>query len=91
GIYMIYYDDYEEFGKTHKYLSIDLSTRTHKNRIIDILQFTNLATQEFEYKIRAKWTPEQYHPTMHLSGSELEELADKLNQMVADAKAEKQP
>ncbi|EKA7375374.1 hypothetical protein OL330_004682 [Vibrio parahaemolyticus] len=88
---MIDYDDYEEFGNTHKYLSIDLSTTKHKNRVIDILQFTNPLTQEFEYKIRAQWTADQYHPTMHLSGSELEELADKLNQMVADAKAKKQP
>lgn len=88
---MIEYDDYIEFGETHKFLSIDLSTKKYKNRVLDIIQFTNPLTEKFEYKIRAKWTAGQYHPTMHLSGNELEELADKLNQMVADAKAVKQP
>ncbi|MCR9698557.1 hypothetical protein NB555_05260, partial [Vibrio cholerae] len=80
-----------ELGITHKYLSINLSTKKHRNRVIDILQFTNPVTQEFEYKIRAQWTADQFHPTMHLSGAELEDLADKLNQMVTDAKAKKQP
>lgn len=81
---MIIYDNYEEIGQIHKYVSIDLSSKKHKNRVLDFLQSTNPVTEKFEYTIKAKWTDDKFHPHMLLSESELREFAEKLNLMVEE-------
>ena len=88
---MIDYGDYEDLGKTHKYVSIDLSTTKHKNRVLDVLQSTCMFTGDFEYHIKAQWTSAQYHPKMCMSESELIEFSEKLNLLVDQIKSKSQP
>ncbi|EOX3957975.1 hypothetical protein [Vibrio alginolyticus] len=78
---------YDDFGKKHKYVSIDLSSKKYKNRVLNILQTSNPSIDGFEYEIQAKWTPSQYHPTMSLSEKDLIELSEKLNMLVDEIKA----
>lgn len=85
---MIDYGDYDDLGQTRKYLSIDLTDKQHPNRVIDIIQTTHPLTQQYQYKIKAQWSPDKFHPTMCLSQEELEEFSSKLNQLINDVKSE---
>lgn len=46
------------------------------------LETNNMLTGDYEYKIKAQWTNEQYHPTMTMNEDELIKLAAALNDWV---------
>ena len=82
---MIEFGEYEEFGKVNKYVSIDLTTTKHKNRVLDFLEYQN-PLEEYQYAIKAKWTAEKYHPTMILSEDELIEFSDAISKLAKEIK-----
>jgi hypothetical protein len=79
---MIKFDQYDKFGTTYNYVTIDLSTTKHRSRVLDFLEDQNPATGEHQYIIKAQWTPEKYHPTMILSKDELIQFSIAIEKMV---------
>ncbi len=73
---------YDNFEKKNEYISIDLSDKKHKNRNVDFLETRNMFTGDYEYKIKAQWTNDQYHPTMTMSEDDIIQFVEHLNKWV---------
>ena len=80
---MIEFGEYEEFDKVYNYVSIDLTTTKHKNRMLDFLENQN-PLGEYQYMIKAKWTADKFHPTMTLSEDELIEFSNAISKLVEE-------
>lgn len=75
-------------GKTSdtndEYISIDLATTKHKNRVLDIFAAIDMLGESWKYEIRAKWTDSKFHPTMSMTEDDVLELSDALNKWATD-------
>ena len=80
---MIEFGEYEEFEKVYKFVSIDLTTSKHKNRVLDFIEHQS-PMGNYQYAIKAKWTAEKYHPTMILSEDELIKFSDAILRLVEE-------
>jgi hypothetical protein len=76
---MIIIDTYDDFDQERDYISIDLHTTRHKNRVIDFLEKTHPLSGEYEYEIRAQWTDSKFHPMMTMDEEDLIKFAEGLN------------
>lgn len=78
-------------GKTSdfdaEYISIDLASSKHKNRVLDLFASVDALGQNWEYEIRAQWTSSKFHPTMVMTENDLIQLATALNKWVGDIQA----
>jgi len=84
---MIDTGSYDDFGKEREFISIDLRTPKHKNRVIDFFEKKNMLNDEYQYSIKAQWTDSKFHPDMTMSEKELIEFASALNSWVQKTKA----
>ena len=73
---------YDNFDKENEYITIDLSDRHHKNRVVDLLESVNILSGEYEYKIKAQWTNDQYHPTMTMSEDDVIKFHNELGKWI---------
>lgn len=62
-----------------EFITIDLSSSKHKNRVVDFFEEKQLIENESRYSIRAQWTDDKYHPTMCMSESDFLEFVAELN------------
>lgn len=83
---MIVIDTYDDFGKERGYISIDLHTTKHKNRVINFLEKIHPLTSEYEYEIKAQWSESPFHPMMTMKEEDLLEFAEGLNLWVEKIK-----
>jgi len=82
---------YDCFGTDRDFISIDLHTAKHKNRVIDFLEGKNIVTDEYEYEVKAQWTPGQYHPNMTMTEDELIAFFEALSFWVEKIKVRRTP
>lgn len=68
---------YDYYGKDCSYITIDLSDKKHKNRVLDIEETKNI-DDTITYDIKVQWTASQYHPTMMMKEDDIIDLADAL-------------
>jgi hypothetical protein len=66
-----------DFG--NDFISLDLSDKQHKNRVIDFFERESGIPGEMEYTIRAQWTAAQYHPYMRMDADEFVEFVEALS------------
>ncbi|QBX41399.1 hypothetical protein E4T63_12700 [Pseudomonas fluorescens] len=80
---MIENGKHDHFGETLEYISIDLSDKKHKNRVIDFFETRDPLSQEFTCDIQAKWSTGKFHPTLTMSKQDVLGLADLFGEWAA--------
>lgn len=83
---MIIKAKYTPYDEAFEIISVDLSDKKHKNRVINFLEERNPITHEIDYRIIAQWSPLN-HPVMTMKADEIIELAEALNEWVDKIKA----
>lgn len=76
---MIEKGTHELYGQELEYVSIDLSDRRHKNRVLDFFETRDALSNAFTCKIQAKWSEGKFHPTMVMDEEEFLDFADALS------------
>lgn len=74
-------EEYESFGKTNHVVVIDKSDKKHPNRSLRIFRMPD-PLNRIRYSIKADWTPDEYHPTMFLEKEDIEDLIQKLQELL---------
>ncbi|CAN0623062.1 protein of unknown function [Burkholderia multivorans] len=65
-----------------EYIAIDLRTTKYKNRLLEFLEYRNPASGDVMYRIRAEWTDDKFHPTMHLDEDDILKLSELFEEWV---------
>ena len=73
---MIEKGTHDHYGEKLEYISIDLSDKKHKNRVIDFFETRNPLSREFTCDIQAKWSTGRSHPTLTMSKEDILGLAE---------------